>query len=139
MYARGDFVKEDDAKALEWYEKAIEAGNSFGLAQAAVMYFSGKGTERDYNAAAQYFQQAADLGDGFSLKFLAIMYERGLLGPVDLQKAGALRAKAAEIDPQAQDPVVPPPQKTAPARRTSGAHIVRIRRYYYLGCSWLWC
>ncbi len=70
------------------------------------MYFDGKGTPRDYNAAAQYFQQAADLNDGYSLKFLAIMYERGLLGPVDLEKAGALRAKAAEVDPTSQDPVV---------------------------------
>jgi tetratricopeptide (TPR) repeat protein len=140
MYASGFFVKKDGAKALEWYEKAIEAGNSFALAQAGVIYFNGTGTPRDYNAAAQYFQQAADLGDGFSLKMLAIMYERGLLGSADLEKAGALRAKAAQIDPTSQDPDVPLPQKTAPPPRSSGVHYVRrIYRYRFLGCSWLWC
>jgi uncharacterized protein len=141
MYSSGFFVKEDDAKALDWYEKSIEAGNSFGLAQAGVMYFNGKGTARDYNAAAQYFQQAADLGDGFSLKFLAIMYERGLLGKVDLEKAGALRHQASQIDPNAQDPDVPAPQRIAPPHyAASGAHYVRrIYRYRFNGCNWLWC
>jgi uncharacterized protein len=140
MYSSGFFVKEDDAKALDWYEKSIEAGNSFGLAQAGVMYFNGKGTPRDYNAAAQYFQQAADLGDGYSLKFLALMYERGLLGKVDLEKAGALRLQASQIDPTAQNPDVPPPQKIAPPRSAAGVHYVRrIYRYRFNGCNWLWC
>jgi uncharacterized caspase-like protein len=138
-YANGLFVKEDDAQALAWYEKSIEAGNAFALAQAGVMYFNGKGTPRDYNAAAQYFQQAADLGDGYSLKFLAILYERGLLGPVDLEKAGALRAKAELIDPRAENPDVPPPQKTAPPPRASHPHYVRIYRYRFFGCGWVWC
>jgi uncharacterized caspase-like protein len=140
MYANGAYVQKDSAKALELYEKAIEAGNSFALAEAGVMYFNGAGTPRDYNAAAQYFQQAADLNDGYSLKFLAIMYERGLLGPVDLEKAGALRAKAMQVDPTSQDPDVPAPQKTAPPPRTPTVHYVRrIYRYRFLGCSWLWC
>jgi len=113
MYSNGFFVKEDDAKALYWYEKSIEAGNAFGLAQAAVMYFDGKGAPQDYNMAAGYFQQAADLGDGYSLKFLAIMYERGLLGKPDPAKAAELRLKAAQVDPDSQDPNVPPPRPGA--------------------------
>jgi TPR repeat protein len=113
MYANGFFVKEDDAKALDWYEKSIEAGNAFGLAQAGVMYFNGKGTPVDYSMAAQYFQQAADLGDGYSLKFLALMYERGLLGKPDPAKAAELRLKAAQVDPDSQTPDVPPPRPIA--------------------------
>ena len=140
MYGNGDFVKEDDAKALDWYEKAIEAGNYFGLAQAGVMYFNGKGTPRDYNAAAQYFQQAADMGDGYSLKFLAIMYERGLLGNRDPGKAAELRLKAAQLDPDSQTPDLPP-EATAAAPRpaTVVRRVVRIRRYRFLGCGWVWC
>jgi TPR repeat protein len=111
MYAGGRFVKQDQSKALEWFEKSIEAGNAGALGAAGVVYFNGNGGAPDYKVAAQYFQQAADLGDGYSLKFLAIMYERGLLGPVDLEKAGALRAKAQQVDPQSQDPNVPPPQQ----------------------------
>ena len=140
MYSNGLFVKEDDARALEWYEKSIEAGNYFGLAQAGVMYFDGKGTPRDYDAAAQYFQQAADMGDGYSLKFLAIMYERGLLGKPDLGKASELRLKAAQLDPDSQNPDVPQ-QVAAPAphRPAIVRRVVRIRRYRFIGCSWMWC
>ena len=139
MYGNGMFVKEDDAKALEWYEKAIEAGNYFGLAQAGVMYFNGKGTPRDYTAAAQYFQQAADMGDGYSLKFLAIMYERGLLGNRDPNKAAELRVKAAQLDPDSQTPDVPPQQTAAPRPTTVVHRYVRIRRYRFIGCGWVWC
>jgi tetratricopeptide (TPR) repeat protein len=138
LYSRGIFVHKDYAKALEWYEKSIEAGNSFGLAQAGVMYFNGWGTERDYNAAAQYFQQAADLDDGYSLKFLAILYERGLLGKPDLEKAGALRLLASQVDPDSQNPDVPPPAATAPAHHMARTHYV-IRRYRFFGCGWVWC
>jgi TPR repeat protein len=122
MFGNGFFVKRDQSKALEWYEKSIEAGNAGALGAAGVIYFNGDGGPPDYKVAAQYFQQAADLGDGFSLKFLAILYERGLLGPVDLEKAGALRAKAQMVDPQSQEPNVPPPQgaPAAPVRVGAG-------------------
>jgi uncharacterized protein len=142
MYANGYFVKEDNAKALDWYEKSIEAGNSFGLAQAGVMYFNGQGTPRDYHAAAEYFQQAGDLGDGYSLKFLALMYERGLIGKPDPAKAAELRRKAAEVDPDSQNPNVPPPSKTASSHGSQGGSSVRhvrIRHYRFNGCNWMWC
>ena len=140
MYSNGMFVKQDSPKALDYYEKAVEAGNSFALNQIAIMYFNGKGVERDYHAAAEYFQQAADLDDGYALKFLAIMYERGLLGPKDLEKAGGLRARAQMVDPTSQNPDVPAAVAT-PVRHTSGgrSHTVIIRRYRFIGCSWVWC
>lgn len=121
MFANGYFVKEDDAKALDWYERSIGAGNAFGLAEAGVMYFNGKGTPVDYGMAAQYFQQSADLGDGYSLKFLALMYERGLLGKPDPAKASELRLKAAQVDPDSQDPNVSPARSGGQARRGGGS------------------
>jgi hypothetical protein len=140
MYSNGMFVKQDFPKALDYYEKAIEAGNSFALNQIGVMYFAGKGVERDYHAAAEYFQQAADLDDGYALKFLAIMHERGLLDPKDLEKAGALRARAQMVDPDSQNPDVPAAVAT-PVRHTASGrpHTVIIRRYRFIGCSWVWC
>jgi hypothetical protein len=36
------------------------------------------------------------------------MYERGLLGPPDKFKATQLRQKAQEVDPNSQDPTLPP-------------------------------
>jgi tetratricopeptide (TPR) repeat protein len=140
MYANGLFVKPDFAKALDYYEKAIEAGEPFALTQIAVLYFNGSGVERDYNAAAEYLQQAADLDDGYALKFLAIMYERGLIGgKVDLEKAGALRARAAEVDPNSQTPNVPPPPPAQVLRPRPRTHYVVIRRYRFFGCNWMWC
>ncbi len=140
MYSNGLFVKQDYAKALDYYEKAIEGGSSFSLNQLGVMYFSGKGVERDYHAAAEYFKQAADLDDGYALKFLAIMNERGLLGGKNLEQAGALRARAQQVDPDSQNPDVPPPATTPVRHVASGrSHTIVIRRYRFIGCTWMWC
>jgi hypothetical protein len=53
------------------------------------------------------------------------MHERSRLGPVDLEKAGALRAKAEQVDPESQNPNVPPPPPRAQAQsaRPQGARI----------------
>jgi hypothetical protein len=139
MYSNGLFVKADPAQALAWYEKAIEAGNAFSLVNVGVAYYNGAGAERDYNVAAQYLQQAADMNFGYALKFLAIMYERGLLGKSDPAKANELRLKAAQVDPSSEDPVLPAPQ-VAPRPAHNVAHrYVRIYRYRFFGCSWIWC
>jgi hypothetical protein len=61
-------------------------------------------------------------------------------GKPDPAKAAELRLKAAAVDPDSQDPNVPPPQKTVrPAYRSPAVRYVRIRRYRFFGCSWLWC
>jgi TPR repeat protein len=103
MYTNGSYVKQDFGKALGWCEKSIEAGNADAPAQTANMYLNGRGVRKDYAMAAQYFRQAADLGDGYALKFLANMYEVGFRGPPDLDKAGALRFRARQVDPDARD------------------------------------
>jgi uncharacterized protein len=140
MYSNGIFVKQDFAKALDYYEKAIEGGSSFSLNQLGVMYFAGKGVERDYRAAAEYFKQAADLDDGYALKSLAIMNERGLLGARNLEQAGALRARAQQVDPDSQNPDLGSPA-AAPVRHVASGrpHTIVVRRYRFIGCTWAWC
>jgi TPR repeat protein len=108
MFGNGDFVQRDDTKALEYFAKSVAAGNAAALGQVGVAFVWGRGDPVNYKMAANYFQQAADLGDGFSLKYLAILYERGLLGPPDKLKATQLRQKAQEVDPNSQDPTLPP-------------------------------
>jgi len=108
MFGNAEFVQRDDTKALEYFAKSVAAGNAGALGQVGVAFVWGRGNPVDYKMAANYFQQAADLGDGFSLKYLAIMYEHGLLGPPDKFKAIQLRQKAQEVDPNSQDPTLPP-------------------------------
>jgi TPR repeat protein len=108
MFGNGDFVQRDDGKALEYFAKSVAAGNAAALGQVGVAFVWGRGDPVNYKMAANYFQQAADLGDGFSLKYLAILYERGLIGPPDKFKATQLRQKAQEVDPNSQDPTLPP-------------------------------
>jgi uncharacterized protein len=144
MYGDGRGVPKDDVKSLDYSEKAIEAGNPFGLVVVASHYFNGAGVARDYKMAAQYYQQAADLGDGKAMKFLANMYESGYLGPPDLEKAGALRLRAQEVDPASGEPeprrlpmfrqgAVETAASSGPRRR----YIVYRRVYRFGGCFYV--
>jgi uncharacterized caspase-like protein/TPR repeat protein len=145
-YISGTYVKQDFGKALDWMEKSIEAGNADALQQIGNMYFNGQGVPKDYVTAGQYFQQAADLNNGYALRFLANMYEVGLLGPPNPERAGALRLRAQQVDPDAARQ----PESVAFFRRVAAAghrqeRVVRTRRYVVYrrirlgGCNWMWC
>ena len=145
-YIDGMYVKQDFGKALDWLEKSVEAGNADALQQIGNMYFNGQGVPKDYVMAAQYFQQAADLNNGYALRFLANMYEVGLLGPSNPEKAGALRLRAEQVDPDASRV----PESVAFFRRVAAANqgqrqvrstrrYVVYRRIRFLGCGWTWC
>ena len=145
-YIDGVFVKQDYGKALDWLEKAVEAGNADALQGIGNMYFNGQGVPKDYTMAAQYFQQAADLNNGYALRFLANMYEVGLMGPPNPEKAGALRLRAEQVDPDASRV----PESVAFFRRVAAAsqgqrqvrstrRYVVYRRIRFMGCGWVWC
>ena len=148
-YAGGLYVKKDYGKALDWLEKSVEAGNADALQQIGNMYFNGQGVPKDYAMAAQYFQQAADLNNGYALRFLANMYEVGLLGSPDPEKAGALRLRAQQTDPDGlrqPEPVALFRRIAAENRshrqvRASGPtrRYVVYRRIRIIGCGWMWC
>jgi uncharacterized protein len=148
-YTDGLYVKQDYGKALDWLEKSVEAGNADALQQIGNMYFNGHGVPKDYAMAAQYFQQAADLNNGYALRFLANMYEAGLLGSPDPGKAGALRLRAQQVDPDGFRQPEPLSffRRIAAANeghrqvRTAGPtrRYVIYRRVRILGCSWTWC
>jgi uncharacterized protein len=121
MFGNGEFVQRDDAKMLEYFAKSVAAGNAAALGQVGVAFAWGRGNPVDYKMAANYFQQAADLGDGYSLKYLALLYERGLLGPPDKVKAAQLRQKAQEVDPNSQDPALPPALAASRGNGAGGA------------------
>jgi uncharacterized protein len=148
-YANGLYVKKDFGKALDWLEKSVEAGNADALQQIGNMYFNGHGVQKDYAMAAQYFQQASDLNNGYALRFLANMYEVGLLGSPDLEKAGALRMRAQQVDPDGQRQPesisvfrkIAAENQTHRQVRTAGParRYVVYRRIRFMGCNWMWC
>jgi uncharacterized protein len=148
-YIGGTYVKPDFGKALDWLEKSVEAGNADALQLIGNMYFNGQGVQKDYTMAAQYFQQAADLNNGYALRFLANMYEVGLLGPPDLEKAGALRLRAQQVDPEPlrqPDPIslfrrIAAANQSHRQVRTAGPtrRYVVYRRIRLGGCNWMWC
>jgi len=119
MYADGRGVAKDDARSLDFEERSIEMGNPNALRLIAIHYFNGAGVARDYQMAAQYLQQAVDIGDGFSMKFLANMIEGGYLGAPDPTKAGELRLRAVQVDPDSRDPAPLPAYRPAPAAGSS--------------------
>ena len=62
MYYNGDGVTKDDAKAVEWYQKAAEQGNAFAQYNLGVMYDKGEGVTKDAAKAAEWWQKAAAQG-----------------------------------------------------------------------------
>jgi len=74
MYHSGDGVTKDDAKAVEWYQKAAERGNAFAQYNLGVMYDKGEGVTRDATKAVEWWQKAAAQGNEAaqeSLKYLS--------------------------------------------------------------------
>jgi len=147
-YAGGRYVKQDFGKSLDWLEKAVEAGDADALHEIGRLYFNGLGVPRDFATAAQYYQQSADLNDGYAMRFLANMYEVGFLGKPDLEKAGALRLRAQQVDPDGRqaDPIAVFRKIYAASQFHGQARPpVRHRRYVvyrrrlFLGCRWAWC
>ena len=58
MYLEGRGVNKDYAKAKEWYEKAIAAGDSDGYGWIGLLYEQGgPGLERDLEQACRYYRK----------------------------------------------------------------------------------
>ena len=87
MYRLGLGVRQDDAKAVEWYRRAAEQGLSRAQANLGMMYLLGRGTEQDYGEAARWFARAAAQGHVISMYNLGQLYEQGLGVKRDLGRA----------------------------------------------------
>jgi uncharacterized protein len=62
-YHNGDGVTKDDAKVVEWYQKAAEQGNAFSQYNLGVMYDKGEGVPKDAAKAVEWWQKAAAQGN----------------------------------------------------------------------------
>ncbi len=104
MYAKGEGVPEDFAKAMEWYQKSADQGNSMAQHGIAYMYHIGKGVPKDFAKAITWYQKAAAQGNADAQINLAVMYRIGKGVPKDDAKAVEWYQKAAaQGDKLAQD------------------------------------
>uniref|UniRef100_UPI0025971FFC tetratricopeptide repeat protein n=1 Tax=uncultured Psychrobacter sp. TaxID=259303 RepID=UPI0025971FFC len=54
MYKNGEGVRQDYAKAVEWYTKAANQGNASAQYNIGLMYYGGEGVRQDYAKAAEF-------------------------------------------------------------------------------------
>ena len=64
MFEEGKGVKQDDFKALKFYQKACGLNDGSGCSNLGVMHEKGKGVKQDNFKAVKFFQKACDLNDG---------------------------------------------------------------------------
>ena len=88
-------VKQDYAKAAEWYEKAGKQGHMLAQASLSNIYYAGRGVKQDYVKAFEWVEKAAKQGDAVSQYNLGILYEEGKSVKQDYVKALEWYEKAA--------------------------------------------
>ena len=62
MYTKGSGVRQDYAKAAQWYEKAANQGFAFAQSNLGTMYYEGKGVRQNMATAKEWFGKACDNG-----------------------------------------------------------------------------
>lgn len=103
MYATGDGVRQDYAKARKYYEKAAAQNDASALYNLGIMYRNGYSVKQDYKKARVWYAKGAENGDAYSMMNLARMTENGLGMKKDVNKAVELyRQAAANSNVQAQ-------------------------------------
>lgn len=103
MYVKGEGVPKDEAKAIEWYQKAAAQGNADAQFKLGMRYFSGVGVPKDEAKSVEWFQKAAAQGHANAQFNLGVRYAFGEGVPRDEAKAKEWYQKAAsqgQVDAQ---------------------------------------
>ena len=87
LYANGQGVTKDDAKARQWYEKAAIQGHVEAQVNLGVLLMYARGGQQDYKMAVYYLRLAANQGNDLAQRRLGQMYERGEGVPQDYVRA----------------------------------------------------
>ena len=95
LYAKGQGVSRDLAKAAEWYHKAADQGVPAAEYNLGVMYSNGEGVPQDTSTARKWFLKAAQKGIGVAQDSLGSIYDEGK-APQDYSEAEKWYRKAAE-------------------------------------------
>ena len=134
MYANGDGVPEDDAKAVEWFSRAAEQGDPAAQNNLGRMYADGEGVPEDDPKAVEWYSKAAEQGNATAQYSLASMYANGHGVPENDVQAFVWFDRAArqghEKSGQARDLVRErmTPEQLAEARRATDDTSERLGR-----------
>lgn len=94
-YLTGERVKQDNSRALYWYQKAAEAKDGLACERLAYLYDRGIGTPVNKDESLKWLKRSADLGYVPALYELGFMYDKGLGVQSDLVKAKKMYELAA--------------------------------------------
>ena len=96
LYANGFGVKQDDAKAAEWYRLAADRGDREAMFALAMFRIGGRGGAKSKEDAAKLLASAAKLGHVAAAYDLALLYIEGQQFPQDFARAAELLRQAVE-------------------------------------------
>ena len=77
MYNNGNGVRQDYAKAMEWYTKAANQGHADAQANLGYIYQYGNGVRQDYAKAREWYLKAANQGSAEAQFNLGVMHYQG--------------------------------------------------------------
>lgn len=77
MYGYGLGVKQDNAEAVKWWNKAAEQGHAGAQFWLGVMYDFGYGVKEDNEEAVKWYRKAAEQGYAVAQCLLGYMYKNG--------------------------------------------------------------
>ena len=72
------FQAGDYAKAVNWYQRAVDQGDARAQCDLGYCYYSGRGVSVDERRAAELFRRAAKQGNAEAQYNLGCCYERGI-------------------------------------------------------------
>jgi len=93
---RGRGVKEDDARAAEWYRRAAEKGHAGAMTNLGVMYSRGEGVAKSDASAVAWYGRAAEAGSTRAMTMLGTRAAQGQGVEKDRDAALAWYRRAAE-------------------------------------------
>jgi hypothetical protein len=77
LYHNGQGVAQDNAKAVEWYEKAADKGYTDAMVNLGMHYANDLGVARDYAKAREWYEKAAAKDNATAMVNLAVLYHNG--------------------------------------------------------------
>ena len=87
LYANGQGVTKDDAKARQWYEKSAIQGHADAQVNLGILFVYGRGVPQDYKMAVYWLRLSANQGNDLAQRKFGLMYERGDGVPQDYVQA----------------------------------------------------